>query len=59
VQPKYSFDHHFGQIHYLFVRGVRPDWRNPDGSPSGVFTHRPMLETLEELSSILDGKHLR
>jgi len=43
---------HFGGVFYLFVRGVRPDWRNADGSPAGVFRHRPTAATLARLDAL-------
>ncbi len=33
--PGYRHDTHFGGVFYLFVRGVRPDWVNADGTPGG------------------------
>lgn len=50
----YDYDAHFGGCLYLFLRGVRPDWHNPDGTPSGVYFHRPeraVLDSLEQLFS--------
>ncbi len=52
--PGYRYDEHFGGVLYLFVRGVRPRWTGPDGTPAGIFAHRPTLETVERLSSLLD-----
>ena len=52
--PGYRYDEHFGGVLYLFVRGVRPHWTGPDGTPAGIFAHRPALETVERLSSLLD-----
>jgi len=50
--PGYRHDTHFGGVLYLFVRGVRPDWVNADGSPAGVFHHRPTAETLARLDAL-------
>ncbi len=45
--PEYDYDRHFGGVFYLFVRGVRPAWRQADGSPSGVFFHKPGRHVIE------------
>jgi exodeoxyribonuclease V beta subunit len=50
--PGYRHDTHFGGVLYLFVRGVRPDWINADGTPTGVFHHRPTAETLARLDAL-------
>ncbi len=50
--PDFDPERHVGGVLYLFLRGVRPGWRNPDGTPSGVyFAHLPIatLATLEAL----------
>jgi exodeoxyribonuclease V beta subunit len=52
--PGYRFEQHFGGALYLFVRGVRPRWRNDDGTPAGVFFHRPSLEAITRLSALFD-----
>ncbi|EEO27558.1 exodeoxyribonuclease V subunit beta [Oxalobacter paraformigenes] len=62
--PDYDYGRHFGGVFYLFVRGVRPDWKNGDGTPSGVFFHKPGQETVEAIDRLLKqpgfadgGKH--
>ena len=50
--PGYRHDTHFGGVLYLFVRGVRPDWLNADGTPTGVFHHRPTAATLARLDAL-------
>lgn len=62
--PDYDYGRHFGGVLYLFVRGVRPDWKNRDGTPSGVFFHKPGQETVEAIDRLLKqsgfadgGKH--
>ncbi len=57
--PDYRYDTHFGGVHYLFVRGVRPDWKNPDGSPSGVFFDRPSPETMAALDALFTSFHAK
>ncbi|MFL6696276.1 MAG: exodeoxyribonuclease V subunit beta, partial [Vitreoscilla sp.] len=37
----YDPQRHLGGAVYLFVRGVRPDWRDAAGAPTGVFFQRP------------------
>ncbi|HEY0884465.1 MAG TPA: exodeoxyribonuclease V subunit beta [Ramlibacter sp.] len=49
----YDYDWHFGGVHYLFVRGVRPGWTSADGSPAGVFFDRPAREAIEALDALL------
>ncbi len=46
---------HYGGIAYLFVRGLRPGWVQPDGTPAGLYFHRPGDEALDRLSALLDG----
>ena len=52
--PGYQPARHFGGVLYLFVRGVRPAWTNPDGSPAGVWFHRPAPEVIAQLSALLE-----
>ncbi len=51
--PGYDPATHFGGVLYLFVRGVRPDWRQDDGTPTGVFFHRPDAGTIRRLDDLL------
>jgi exodeoxyribonuclease V beta subunit len=50
--PGYRHETHFGGVLYLFVRGVRPDWVDVDGSRAGVFHHRPTAATLARLDAL-------
>jgi len=50
----YDYEAHFGGVLYLFVRGVRPEWRI-DGAPAGVFFHRPPAATIASLDALLAG----
>ncbi len=50
--PTTAHDTHFGGVLYLFVRGVRPDWINADGTPAGVFHDRPSAATLARLDAL-------
>ncbi|MDY7574465.1 PD-(D/E)XK nuclease family protein [Actimicrobium sp. CCI2.3] len=50
--PGYAYDTHFGGVLYLFLRGIRPDWTNPDGSPSGVLFHKPPASVIEALDAL-------
>jgi exodeoxyribonuclease V beta subunit len=54
--PGYDAETHFGGVLYLFVRGLRPDWRAPDGQPAGLFFDRPPVSALRRLSALL-GTH--
>jgi exodeoxyribonuclease V beta subunit len=51
--PGYRHDAHFGGVFYLFVRGVRPEWRSADGTATGVHFHRPEAATLARLDALL------
>jgi exodeoxyribonuclease V beta subunit len=54
--PGYRHDEHFGGVFYLFVRGVRPEWNDADGTATGVHFHRPASATLARLDALLDSK---
>lgn len=45
--PDYDYDHHFGGVRYLFVRGMMPEQ-----SMSGVFEYKPDLAKLSALSAL-------
>lgn len=45
--PGYDYEKHFGGVHYLFVRGVRPTW---DGA--GVYARRPELTLVQRLEAL-------
>jgi len=50
----YDRDRHLGGAVYLFVRGVRPDWHDGAGAPTGVFFQRPTAATIARLSALFD-----
>ncbi len=50
--PGYRYERHFGGVLYLFVRGVRPVWADPDGAPAGVFFHRPDAAAVARLDAL-------
>ena len=50
--PDYRYETHFGGVLYLFVRGVRPAWRNCDGTAAGVYAHVPPHEALLKLNAL-------
>ena len=50
----YSFEKHIGGYLYLFVRGVRPGWRDGD-RPSGVHVGRPSKALVEALDRLMQG----
>lgn len=48
----YQYDHHFGGVYYLFLRGM-------DGqSDHGIFAAKPTLEFLQEIDRLIDGQAL-
>jgi len=53
--PGYSDAKHFGGVYYLFIRGVRPSWSQPEGAPAGVLFHRPSEEALTRLDQLFAG----
>jgi exodeoxyribonuclease V beta subunit len=53
--PGYNYESHFGGVLYLFIRGVRPSWRNADGSASGVVFHRIDPGALRQFDALLDA----
>jgi exodeoxyribonuclease V beta subunit len=57
--PGYHHETHFGGVFYLFVRGVRPNWRNADGTPAGVFHNRPSAATLARLDALFADEPLQ
>jgi exodeoxyribonuclease V beta subunit len=50
----YAFERHIGGYLYLFVRGVRPDWRDGD-RPAGVHVGKPSLELIDALDRLMQG----
>ena len=52
--PDYDHARHFGGVLYLFVRGVRPDWRDAAGRPAGVHFQRPDAAALARLDALLE-----
>ncbi|MDN4172031.1 UvrD-helicase domain-containing protein [Nocardioides sp. SOB77] len=56
-QPGYDPEVHLGGVLYLYLRGMcGPDTPLVDGEPCGVFTWRPPVALVEELSDLLDGR---
>lgn len=51
--PGYAYETHFGGVLYLFIRGVRPDWQDTDGKPSGVYFHKPAFSIIAALEALL------
>lgn len=55
-QPGYDPERHFGGVAYLYLRGMcGPDTPVVDGEPCGVFSWRPPVVLVEQLSDLLDG----
>ena len=51
-QPHYDYDAHIGGYAYLFVRGMRPAWR--DGAhAAGAYVRRPSRELVEALDALM------
>ena len=51
----YCYDEHIGGYFYLFVRGVRPDWKTAAGAPAGVVFRQPPLALIEDLDRLFGG----
>ncbi|GAA5242399.1 hypothetical protein BMMON2_52210 [Burkholderia mallei] len=55
----YDYDAHIAGYLYVFVRGVRPDWRN-GGASAGVHARRPARALIEALDALMrEGMHER
>jgi len=50
----YDYETHVGGYLYLFVRGVRPQWRSSEGA-AGVHTRRPSAELVFALDALMNG----
>jgi len=50
----YSYETHIGGYLYLFVRGVRPHWRDTE-SQAGVHVRRPAFELVALLDAAMIG----
>ncbi|WP_395695812.1 UvrD-helicase domain-containing protein [Nocardioides sp.] len=54
-QPGYDPERHLGGVLYLYLRGMcGPTTPLVDGAPCGVFSWRPPVALVEELSDLLD-----
>jgi len=51
----YHYETHFGGVLYLFVRGVRPDWKTPANSAAGVYFHLPDRRVIDTLNTLLES----
>jgi exodeoxyribonuclease V beta subunit len=51
-QPRYDYDAHMGGYAYLFVRGVRPAWRD-GAAAAGAYVRRPSRELIEALDALM------
>ncbi len=47
--PDYAYESHFGEVYYLFVRGIDPQ----KSDTSGVYRMRPSLGLIRELGALL------
>jgi exodeoxyribonuclease V beta subunit len=52
-QRGYDYDEHFGGVNYVFLRGARPAWIQPDGRPAGIYSGRPERAAIETLDTLL------
>ena len=48
----YDPEQHFGGAIYLFIRGVRPHWMNPNNIPMGFYFDRPPAALIQRLSNL-------
>jgi len=53
-QPRYDYDAHIGGYAYLFVRGVRPSWRDA-AAPAGVYRRRPARALIDALDALMSA----
>ena len=54
--PDYDYEWHFGGSYYLFVRGVRPDWKDETGFPTGVLHERTPLDIVMAFDQLLQTR---
>ena len=54
--PDYDPAQHLGGAVYLFVRGLRPGWRDAGGAPCGLWLQRPPATRVRQLSDLLAGQ---
>jgi len=54
-QMAYRYEAHFGGVFYLFLRAIRPGWRNADSTPTGVYFRKPGFELIEQLDHLFSG----
>ncbi len=52
--PDYNYATHFGGYLYLFVRGVRPDWRSEKGA-AGVYVDVPDFKLIKAFDQLLQA----
>ncbi len=45
----YRYEHHFGGVYYLFLRGI-------DGQGNGVFFNKPKADFLDGFSELIEGR---
>jgi len=50
--PDYDYEHHFGGVYYLFLRGMAPDYAHRNG----IFHDRPSRTLIDRLSAVLAGQ---
>ena len=53
-QPRYDYDNHIGGYAYLFVRGMRPAWRD-GAAAAGAYVRRPSRELIEALDALMSA----
>lgn len=57
--PDYDYDLHFGGVRYLFLRGMRPDWKDEQGQARGLYAGRPGRELIEALDACFGSTNSR
>jgi exodeoxyribonuclease V beta subunit len=50
--PGYAYEHHFGGVYYLFLRGMQPR----SGARLGVFAERPSAAFIEALDRLIEAR---
>ena len=49
--PAYQYESHFGEVYYLFLRGMQPGHTD-----SGIYRDRPSLALIEALDQFFRGE---
>jgi len=52
----YDPEQHLGGAYYLFIRGMKHDWRQEDGTRAGIFYDKPDISVIDALDRCLQDE---